>query len=371
MPRASLLAQERERSAPLRLLLILATALALAFLIVLCASKEPWVASRALLLDVLPRLRWSADEGWRVYRLTRFGAVLQDWTTLTLLGLAVAIPFRARQFSLGADGQFFLGALASAAASLYLPPSLFLMPLACLAAILAGSLWGGAAGVLKARWGANEVVTTLMLNVVALELFRLTVTTVMRDPGAGFVTTPVFPDEALLASMLPRTNVNLMVLGALLAAFAGWFLVERTTLGMDLRLVGDAPAFAHHAGVAVPRTMAVSIALGGAFAGLAGFHVANGLLKRLPVDLNPGLGLEGVVVALLARNDAKWIPLAAFLYAYLRVGAQVMERTSDVPREMVVIIQALIVLLAVSDRLPATLTAWAMRRRAARPREAA
>jgi len=98
----------------------------------------------------------------------------------------------------------------------------------------------------------------------------------------------------------------------------------------------------------------LSMAIGGAFAGLAGFHVSNALLKQLPVDLSPGIGLEGLVVALLARNDPKMVPIAAFLYAYLKTGAQVMERTTDVPKEMVLVIQACIVLCFAASRLAAS-----------------
>jgi simple sugar transport system permease protein len=112
-------------------------------------------------------------------------------------------------------------------------------------------------------------------------------------------------------------------------------------------------------GMPVERAVVLSMALGGAFAAFAGMHISNSLLKRLPVDLSPGLGFEGLVVALLARNDPKAVPLAAFLYALLRTGAQVMERTTDVPREAVQVIQAFIILFVVSDRLlPAERPAW-------------
>jgi simple sugar transport system permease protein len=341
----------------LRLVLIFGGALAIGFLITCLASKDPLHAYNALLTGALPAFRWSAEEGWTVYRLTRFGAVLQDGITLTLVGLAVAIAFRARQFSLGADGQLFLGALAAAAVSLAVPgPAIVVLPLAVAASILAGFLWGLIPGVLKARFGVNEIVTTLMFNIIALQLYRFIIIRFMNDPSAGFIATRMLPDAALLHALIPRTNVTVMLLGVLLTAAAAWFLMMRTTVGYEIRVVGESAPFARQVGIPVERAIAVSMAIGGGFAGLAGFHVSNALLKRLPMDLAPGMGFDGIVVALLARNNPARIPLVAFLYAYLRVGAQVMERTADVSREVVLIIEAFIILFVVSESLGPALT---------------
>jgi simple sugar transport system permease protein len=335
-----------------RAALAIAGGLAIGFLITLCASSEPLHAFASLLTGPLPELRWSDEAGWQLRRVVRFGLVIEDAITLTFLGLAVAIPFSARQFSLAADGQLFLGALAAAALSLALPaPSWVVLPLAFTVAMLAGVIWGGICGVLKARWGANEIVTTLMMNVVAIQLYRLAVAHWMRDPQAGFIATPVLPAPALLAPWIAHTNVTAMLLIAPLAAAGAWYFLRRTTVGFEIRAVGQAPAFARQLGMPVGRAVVLSMAAGGAFAGLAGVHISHAVLKRLPVDLSPGLGFDGLVVALLARNDPRIVPLAAFLYAWLRVGAQAMERASDVSREMVLVIQAIIILLAVSERL--------------------
>ncbi|MDE1145065.1 MAG: hypothetical protein PW843_00395 [Azospirillaceae bacterium] len=246
-----------------------------------------------------------------------------------------------------------MGALAAAAVSLALDgaPAVIALPLALLAAALGGAAWGLLPGLLKTAVEANEIVTTLMLNVVAVQIYRLVVGHVLNDPTAGFITTPALPDAATLAPLIPRTNVTAMAGLALAATAAAAFLLHRTTLGFAIDLVGANPWFAARAGVAVPRAIALSFALGGLFAGLGGFHVSNALLQRLPIDLTPGIGFDGIVVALLARNRVAAIPLAALAYAYLRVGAQAMERTTDVPREMVQVIQALIILFVVSDRL--------------------
>ena len=330
----------------------IAAALAVGFAITALVSAEPWRAFLALLTGALPDIRFTEAEGWQVRRLVRFGSVIEDAITLTFLGLAIAIPFRARQFSLGADGQMFLAALAAGAVSLAIGgPGYLVLPAAFAAALLTGFAWGLVPGWLKARYGASEIVTTLMLNLIAVQLYRLAITQWMRDPHAGFLVTPVLPDAAILPNLLARTNVSAMLYLVPLAVVGAWALLMRTTVGYEIRTVGQAPAFARHAGMPVGRAMVLSMALGGAFAALAGVHVSNALLKRLPVDLTPGMGFEGLVVALLARSEPRAIPMAAFLYAYLRAGAQAMERTTDVSRELVLVIEAFIILFVVSERL--------------------
>lgn len=346
-----------------RIFLVLAAALAVGFAITVLVSHDPIRAYRALLTGALPELVPGADGVTVFRRVTRIGAVLEEAITLTLVGLAVAIPFRARQFSIGADGQVFLGGLAAAAVSLAIGgPSFVVIPAACLAAMATGFLWGLAPGILKARFDANEIVTTLMLNIIAVQLYRLIIMDGLNDPAAGFLTTPALPLPAVLSVLIPRTNVTAMLIWAPVAAIAAWLLVRRTTLGFEIRLMGENALFAARAGVPVARTTILSIAIGGLFAGLAGFHISNGLLKRMPVDLNPGIGFGGIVVTLLARNNPLAVPFAALAYAYLRVGAQVMERTTDVSREMVLILQALIILFVASDRFgPDLLGLWRTR----------
>ena len=344
--------QARRPSAARQSVVAVLAALAVGFVITTLASESPVRAYLALITGALPDLRWSEAQGWEVRRLVRFGSVIEDAITLTFLGLAVAIPFRARQFSLGADGQMFLSALAAAVISLLLPgPWFVVLPAAFLGAITVGFAWGLIPGLLKARYSANEIVTTLMLNVIAIEFYRLIISYVLRDPTAGFLVTPLLPSAALLPIVLPRTNVTLMLVLLPLIVAACWFLLMRTTVGYEIRTVGHAPLFARHVGMPVTRAIVLSMALGGAFAAFAGLHISNGLLKRLPVDLSPGMGYEGLVVALLARHDPKAVPLAAFLYAYLRIGAQAMERTTDVSREMVMVIQAFIILFVVAQHL--------------------
>jgi len=349
------MAETPSRNDGIHAALAVATSLAVGLVLTAFVSDSPLQAYIALLTGALPEMRWSETQGFEWRRLVRFGSVLEDTITLTLLGLAVAIPLRARQFSLGADGQMFLGALASVAVSLYVPaPAYLVLPLAIATALLTGFAWGLLPGVLKVRFSANEIVTTLMFNVIAVQLYRLLISGPMRDPQAGYLVTPPLPVGSALQSLLPPTHVSIFLLLVPAAAIAGWALLMRTTLGFEIRTVGQAEPFARRMGMRVSRAVVMSMGLGGVFAALAGVHVGHALLKRLPVDMMPGMGLEGLVVALLARNEPRAIPWAAFFYAYLRTGAQAMERSSDVSREMVLVIQAFIILFVISQRLPWT-----------------
>jgi general nucleoside transport system permease protein len=344
----------------LRVTAVIAVALAIGFVITLLVSKEPVQAYWALLTGPLPKI--SFENGFHIQNLNRFGNWLEESITLVLLGLSVALVFKARQFSLGAEGQLILGALAAGIVALYVPapPGLHLL-LALLAAATAGFFWGLVPGILKAYLNVDEVVSTLMLNVIAAQIYNLALIQWLRDPTAGFLGTVAFPESATLPLLIPGTRVTIALFLALLAVAAVWFLMNRTPFGYTLKLLGSNRKFAEYGGINTKRVIALSMALSGILAGLAGAHLANGLLKRLTVGLSPGIGFEGIVVALLANNDPIGVLFTGLLYGYLRTGAQIMERSSDVTREVVFIIQAIIILMVSAERLlPAFLT-WRRR----------
>jgi simple sugar transport system permease protein len=216
--------------------------------------------------------------------------------------------------------------------------------------------------LLKAYVNANEIVSTLMLNIIAIQLYRLVLTQWLKDPTAGFVATEFFPDSAVLPIIIPGTRVTIALLVMIVAVIAVWFLMARTPLGYEIRIVGDNLKFAEYGGINTKRVIALSMAVSGILAGLAGVHLSNGLLKQLTLNLSPGIGFEGIVVALLARNDPKGVLVAGLFYGYLRTGAQIMERSSDVTREVVAIIQAIIILLITAERLFPLIQRWWRRR---------
>lgn len=345
----------------LRIITVVVVALLIGFIITCFVSKEPGKAFWALLTGPLPKL--SFDNGFQIKGINRFGNWIEESITLILAGLAVSIVFRARQFSLGAEGQLLLGALVSSIACLYMPgPAVVVIPVALIGAGVIGFLWGWVPGVLKAYLKVDEIVSTLMLNVIALQFSDLLLVNWLRDPKAGFIATASFPSTAVLPIVIPGTRVTIMLFVMLLAVVVVWFLMNRTPFGYELKMLGANPRFAEYGGINTKRVVALSMAISGILAGLAGAHLTMGLLKRLTLNLSAGLGFEGIVVALLARNDPAGVLVAGLFYGYLRTGAYIMERSSDVTREVVLIIQAIIILLITAERLFPVLLAWRKQR---------
>jgi len=335
--------------------------------------RMPIAILLALLIGFFLTAMFSEDPFYAYYKfltgpvsyLNRFGDWIEDAITLTLLGLSVSIVYSANQFCLGAEGQMTFGALVAGIAVLFLPlPSLLLIPAAMLLAMMAGFLWGAVPGLLKAKLNANEIVSSLMLNYVAVKFYEYFVTFKLTLPGAGFVASQPFPDSAALGSFIPnlpflaairqqfmrQTSITIALYITIAAVLLVSYMMYRTTIGYEIRITGQNPLFAKYGGIKITRVIFLSMAISGAFAGLAGAHVAVGIHERLLLGVAVGFGFEGIVVSLLAKNNPKWVPLAALVYAYLRTGADVMERSTDISREMVLIIQGLIILFITAER---------------------
>ncbi len=355
-----------------RIILAVLIALTLGFIITLLVSKDPVGAYNAFLTGP-------------VSRLNRAGEWIKESITLTLLGLSVAMVFKANLFSIGQDGQMQLGALVSGIVVLYVPlPGILRIPLALIAAGVAGYLWGIIPGLLKAHLNANEIVSTLMLTAIAGRFYEWVLVDFLKPPTAGYNVSATFPPEGLLPSFIPpfltdlynlfttKANITIMIYIAIALVFVVYFIMFRTPFGYELRMVGVNTKFARYGGVNTRRTIVQAMAVSGILAGLAGAHLTMGIHGRVITQITASLGFEGIVVALLARNNPLMVPIAALAYGYLRAGADIMERASDVPREMVLVIQAIIILLVTAERiLPMVQKAIADRRAVANPAQPA
>lgn len=289
-------------------------------------------------------------------RLNRWVIWQRDALTLIMLGLAIAIVFRAEQFSLGAEGQLYFGALVSAVVGLsfgHSVSSTILVPVALLSAATAGFLVGLLPGALKAYLGANELVSTLMLNVVATRFYEMVLTFQLKPPQAGYTSSDWIPANGLLHPIIDingdQVSIAVYILIALVLLV--WLLIQRTPIGYEIRMIGANSKFADYGGINTRRTIMLSMAISGAVAGLAGAHLAMGIYRRLILNISVGLAFEGVVVALLARNNPLVVPFTGLLYAYLRTGAQTMERDTNISAEIVRIIQAVVILLITAEAL--------------------
>jgi ABC-type uncharacterized transport system permease subunit len=282
------------------------------------------------------------------------GQTLFKATPLIFTGLAVALGFRAGLFNIGVEGQLYLGGLAAAVTGVALAglPGVLLLPLALLAAAAAGLVWGAVPGLLKARFGAHEVINTIMLNFVAFALASFlgrflfepaTVRTAAVGAGAEIARLGV------LVPALRGSPVNFSLLLALLAAAATALLLFGTRLGYELRAVGlNAPA-AEYGGVAIGRVQVAAMALSGALAGLGGVNFVLGYKHYFEMNFSAGVGFLGIAVALLGRNHPVGVIVAALFFGALSYGGLVINQR--VPKELVDVLQALVILLAISAQV--------------------
>lgn len=320
-----------------RLGMLIGSVLLLAGGLIVLVSREPLTALSAFLTGPLSRPN-------------RLGNWIEESVTLTLVGLAVALVFQVRLFSLGAEGQLYLGALAAGSVGLFVPlAEPWRLVAALTAALLAAGAWGALPGGLKAYWGANEIVSSLMLNVIAIQGYGYVLASWLRAAGGGRNASAPLPEAARLLPLVPDTRINLSLLLAAAAVVMVWAGLFRTTGGYALRMTGFNDAFAAYGGINVRRVQLWAAAVSGGLAGLAGAALALGIHGRVVTGISVGYGFDGVVVALLARNHPLGVPAAALLYGYLRIGADVMERSSDVSRELVTVLQAGLILLVSAE----------------------
>lgn len=304
------------------------------------ATQQSQLAFEALLLGPIERVnRWAV---W-----------IQDAITLILLGLAFAVVFRAQQFSLGAEGQLYFGALITGIIALNFTtlPAILMLPLIILASSTAGFLYGLIPGALKAYLGANELVSTLMLNVIATRFFEMVLNFQLKPADAGYVASDRFGDNAVLPVIVENTQVTIAIFILVVVVIITWLLIRRTPLGYEIRIIGSNLKFADYGGVNSKRAIVLVMAISGLIAGLAGMHLASGIHRQLILNISFALAFEGVVVALLARNNVLVVPFTGLLYAYLRSGAQFMERDANISLEIVRIIQSIIILLITAEAL--------------------
>lgn len=353
----ALVRSERRRAAIIDLAITLATilfALLLGFIVIALIGKDPVQAYTALLTGPLTRIG-------------RTGRWLEVATNLIIVGLSVSIAFRARQFSLGAESQILVGALVAGVTAIYLPlPPVLAIIVPAALAMAAGFLAGLIPGVLKAYLNANEIVSTLMINTIVARIYDALLTYRLKPDGAQTTQSLYVQDNSALPTFFKLTgvdlgNFNIGVIFAILAVIGVWLLLTRTTFGYEVRTIGANSKFARYGGINTRRTVSLSFAIGGAVAALCGVHLALGVHQRLLLAFTGGLGFDGIIVALLARNNPLLVPITGLFYAYLLTGGDRMEQTASVGSEIVQVIQAVIMLLITAQ----VLVQWVKSRRRA------
>lgn len=268
---------------------------------------------------------------------------------LILGGLAVGLGFTGGLFNIGVAGQFLVGAFTAAVvgANLATAPGYVAMPLALVAGTAAGALFGFIPGYLKARTGAHEVVTTIMLNNIAALLLAWAVTDIFGDPHESFPRTADIGNAAL--PILFGRNFHLGIPIAFASVFVIRWLLDRTTVGFEIRTTGANPSAARYAGIRPVFVVALTMTLSGLLGGLAGSIQMLGVIGFYASGISASVGFDAIAVALLGRSNPIGIMFAAFLFGAFRAGAPLMQINTHVPIEIIDIIQALIILFLAAD----------------------
>ena len=285
-----------------------------------------------------------------------FGMTLFYTTPLIFTGLAVAVPFQAGLFNIGAEGQLTLGALAAAAVGALWPmlPWPVAPVLATVAAILAGTVWGAIPGWLRARRGSHEVINTIMLNFIAAGLASYVTLYLLKNPDSQNPETRAIGAGYLIHQfgVFGGAPVSLALPLAIVAAVLVWILLWRTVLGYEMRAVGQSEPAACAAGINSGRVRIIAMAVAGGLAGLVGVGEVLGNAGKFRLGFSPEYGFIGIAVALLGRNQPVGVVASALLFGALHKGAADLDlETEHVTRELSLVLQALIILSVSAEGL--------------------
>ena len=288
------------------------------------------------------------------------GRTLEKATPLIFSGLAVAFGFKAGLFNIGAQGQLLFGAITAAALGFGIEglPAVIHIPLAFLGGGLAGALYGAIPGALKTFTGAHEVITTIMLNYVAINITDYFADGPWKDTAPGNVvarTPPIF-DSAHIPAV---GGISLGFVIAILFAIITWWLLWKTTIGFEIRTVGQNPHAAKYAGIKVARTVILTMVLSGLLAGMGGAIETQAVVGRFQPGFNTGLGFDGITIALLGKTSPFGVIPAAILVGAMKAGASQMQFSAGVPKEITDVIQALMLFFVAADMI----VRWILRMR--------
>ena len=309
----------------IRVIIAIAIGIVISVFLIFLISREPGFSLRSFLLG--PLLTRS-----------RFAHVFETASPIIFCGLAIAVAFQAKQFNIGAEGSLYIGAaVATAFAVSTNMPAFIHIPLVLLVGGLTGAAWSFIPGILKAKWKASELVSSLMLNYVAY--FQC-------------------PETAWLPRFIPDTRIHYGIILALVAAVLVYYFLYHTTTGYEIRSTGFNDRFARYGGINVFKVIILCQVILGFLAAVGGTTEIMGIHRRFVWQDSPGYGWSGIIVAIIGRNHPLLIIPASFFLSYMQVGGRVLNLMSDVPAEMITVIQSIIILLITAE---AFLSQWKYR----------
>ena len=284
-----------------------------------------------------------------------FNAVIQTFTQATPLifsGLAFTFAKRAGLINLGMEGQIYIGAIVAAIiGSIDFGISTFLhLPLAMLAGAGAGGIYGGLAGLLKAKYGSNEVISTLMLNFIAISFTSYLVNGPLKAPGAVPQTASIL-ETAMLPRLFPRQQLSIAIFIVIALAIIIKYFMSKTPKGFEIRVVGYNHKAAETAGINIGRTIIIAMFISGAIAGLGGTCHVLGVDRRFIDGFSPGYGFDGIAVAALAAGNPVLVIVSGIIFGALRAGAMELNMMTNIPSDFISVIQALVVIFVAAPML--------------------
>lgn len=314
--------------------LSLLAALILGSLLVLISGGNPFTAYYSIAVGAFGSLYATTE-------------TLVKMTPLLFVAVGLSLAYSCRVWNIGAEGQIYLGALATAWLGIRFAgiPSWFALILMIMASFLAGGLWGAIAGLLKSVFRVNEIIATIMMNFIAMYGVSYLIHNPLRDNSGYLPQTALVPLEARFSTLISHTRLHTGIILALVSAVILYVILRKTVFGYQLRAVGSNPKASYVVGINVAYIYILTMGLSGGFAGLAGMGEVAGIHYRLIDNIAQGYGFTGIVVALLGRLNPLGIILASIFIASLQVGSDSMQRTQGLPSSLVVTIQGLIVLL--------------------------
>ena len=280
------------------------------------------------------------------------GQTLTQATPILFTALAFLLAFKCGLFNLGAEGQLIIGGFFAAVVGISLNglPVFIHLPLALLAGILGGAIWGFIPAVLKAKLGAHEVITTMMSSYVALYVTSYFVNYPLKAPGWVSQTIPIVA-SAELPRLLPVTQLSAAFILSIAAAIATVYLLEKTTIGYEIRAIGLNPAAAENAGISTKKGLTLALVISGAIAGVGGAGEILGVHRRFIDGFSPGYGWDGLAVALIGGLNPVGSIIAAILFGAIRSGGISMNISTGVPLDIINVLQALVVLFVAAPKI--------------------
>ena len=332
----------------LRLLVAIAISILFMLLVITAVSGSPMASLGTFLLGPFQSV-------------SRIGNIIELAIPLTFTGLAICIMFEANQINCAVEGSFFLGAVIATAVSVFLPLPFGIHQIVIfLASGVIGGLICLVPAVLKVKFQANELVSSLMLNYIVLYSGLFIVNRFLVDSQAGYFASYSISRSSKLPPIVPHTRIHFGIVVAVLCVISVYLIMYRTRLGYAIRMAGKNENFARYTGISVLTVIFASQAIGGFIGGMAGSIEILGMYRRFQYTASPQYGFDGIIIATLADYKPQMIPVAALFLAYIRIGSDILSRTTDVPVEIVSVVQAIAVLFVASKLFLNKYKQWAI-----------